>query len=487
MTETSNDPPAIVWFRWDLRLADHEALAAAERSGRGLLLCYIGPDERPLGAASRWWLHHSLASLGRSIAALGGRLILRRGPSADVLAELVKETGAAEVHCSAALDADGQAEQQAARERLDELGVRFECHPGVTLLEPAAIRPGNPYRVFTPFWKSCRQLLSPEPPLPAPRRLRFSSKLPRADRLEQWALLPLRPNWAAGFEAHWQPGEQGAAEQLGLFLDTGLASYAAGRDVPARRASSRLSPHLRFGEISPRQVYHAVTSSDLQQGTGPAETFLRQLGWREFNYHLLAHWPDLSVRAMRPEFDAFPWRDDAVALRAWQRGETGYPLVDAGMRELWATGWMHNRVRMVAASLLIKHLLIPWQQGEAWFWDTLVDADPANNAGGWQWVAGSGADAAPYFRIFNPTTQGKKFDPSGAYVARWVPELAALAPKYIHEPSRAPAAILEHAGVVLGETYPWPLVEHGFARARALDAYALARSAKRAAPLQESE
>ncbi|MGC2810672.1 MAG: deoxyribodipyrimidine photo-lyase, partial [Bradyrhizobium sp.] len=333
-------------------------------------------------------------------------------------------------------------------------------------------------RVFTPFWKRVLRSGNPPQPLPAPMRLGTVPGL-GSDRIESWGLEPTRPDWAGGLRETWRPGEPSARLQLGAFLRGGVAGYAGDRDRPDRDGTSRLSPHLRFGEISPRQVWHAarfamagrpVFSSDIDK-------FLSELGWREFCRHLLFDVPDLATRNLQPSFDAFPWKNDDKALRAWQRGQTGYPLVDAGMRELWHTGVMHNRVRMVAASFLVKHLLIDWREGEKWFWDTLVDADPGSNPANWQWVAGSGADAAPYFRIFNPVLQGEKFDPDGVYTRRWVPELGQLPAGVIHEPWNAAPLELAGAGIRLGKTYPKPIIDHRVGRERALAAYARVRNA----------
>jgi deoxyribodipyrimidine photo-lyase len=342
-------------------------------------------------------------------------------------------------------------------------------------MEPWRIktRQGEPYKVFTPFWKALRAAMPPDRPLAAPEHVRGVMSGPESDRLDDWGLLPTMPDWAGGLREAWTPGEAGARARLEAFLEEGLDRYADGRDRPDRSGTSRLSPHLHFGEVSPRQAWHgalgAQASRDLPERQVGA--FLRELGWREFCLHLLHHWPRLPVQAWRSDFAAFAWAEDRAGLSAWQAGRTGYPIVDAGMRELWRTGWMHNRVRMVAASFLVKHLLIPWQDGEAWFWDTLVDADLASNAANWQWVAGSGADAAPYFRIFNPVLQGRRFDPDGAYVRQWVPELGRLPANHVHAPWEAPAAVLEGAGVRLGIDYPHPLVDHKAARKRALAAF----------------
>ncbi|MCG8503204.1 MAG: DNA photolyase family protein [Sphingomonadales bacterium] len=459
--------PIIVWFRQDLRLADHAALSAAVESGRPVIPVYILDDAAPgawrMGGASRWWLHDSLKSLSRSLADLGSRLILRRGESAAVLDKLGHETGAAAVYASAAYEPWARASEARIDPKLFE---------GATLHSFDQIRTeqGLPYRVFTPFWRACLKAEPPARPLPSPRSIPAPAGWPASDKLESWRLTPAKPDWAGGLRETWEPGEAGAHARLARFLDTGrVGSYGEGRDFPAHEKTSRLSPHLHFGEISPRQVWHAVSA--LPGAGDGGRQFLREVGWREFSIHLLLHAPHMPEAPLKADFEAFPWCEDAAALTAWQRGLTGYPLVDAGMRELWATGWMHNRVRMVAASFLVKHLLIHWRHGEDWFWDTLVDADLASNAASWQWVAGSGADAAPYFRIFNPTMQAEKFDPDGTYIRRWVPELARLAAAHVHVPWTAPREVLAEAGILLGETYPRPIVDHAAARARALAAY----------------
>ncbi|MNI05077.1 Deoxyribodipyrimidine photo-lyase [compost metagenome] len=339
------------------------------------------------------------------------------------------------------------------------------------MARPGAVRTGagKPYRVFTPFLKALLQAAPDGPATPAPDAL-VTPEGPAGDDIDAWGLHPSAPDWSRGFD--WTPGEAGAAAALADFIAGGLKDYAVGRDVPGRRGTSRLSPHLHWGEISPRGVVRAVRAAAAEGRVAPAQAdkFVAEIGWREFSAHLLHQFPYMAERAFRPEFDAMPWRADPEGLAAWKKGRTGYPLVDAGMRELWAAGWMHNRVRMVVASFLVKHLLIDWREGEAWFWDTLVDADLASNVQNWQWVAGSGADAAPYFRIFNPVAQGEKFDPDGRYVRRWLPELRALPDRWLHAPWTAPAAVLAEAGIRLGRTYPRPIVDHGAARARALDA-----------------
>ncbi|MBN9015016.1 MAG: deoxyribodipyrimidine photo-lyase, partial [Rhizobiales bacterium] len=361
---------------------------------------------------------------------------------------------------------------------LNDVGVASHISHGDLLAEPSTIRnkQGHGLRVFTPFWNRLRSGGDPPAPLPLPKRLHGVTGL-RSDDLAHWHLEPRHPDWAQGLRAIWTPGEAAAQARLADFLDEDIAGYATGRDRPDRDRTSHLSPHLRFGEISPRQVWHAARfAADRNPGiAGDVEKFLSELGWREFCRHLLQDVPDIATHNLQPAFDAFPWRRDQDALRAWQRGRTGYPIVDAGMRQLWQTGTMHNRIRMVVASFLVKHLLLDWRDGEAWFWDTLVDADAGNNPANWQWVAGSGADAAPYFRIFNPTLQGEKFDPDGDYVRRWVPELTHLPSKVIHKPWVATSSELAKAGVRLGQTYPEPIVDHGQARQRALATYAKTR------------
>ncbi|HEX5844860.1 MAG TPA: deoxyribodipyrimidine photo-lyase [Rhodoplanes sp.] len=472
--------PAIVWFRDDLRIADNLALAAAAGSGRPVIALFVldeeSPGLRPRGGASRWWLAGSLRALDRSLRERGLALTLRRGPAARVIAELTGESGAAAVYWNRRYEPAGAAVDQAVAADISARGVAVQTFQASLLFEPQAVqtRSGAPFAVFTPFLRHVLALDEPRTPLPAPARIRSAAGV-ASERLDDWALEPSGPDWAAKFNEHWTRGEAAACEKLAAFADGALADYAALRDRPGGPHTSRLSPHLRFGEISPFQLWHAVRHA--REAAAPrsiaasADKFVSELVWREFCHHLLWHHPDLAVRNFQPRFDDFPWRSDDAALKAWRRGETGYPIVDAGMRELWATGWMHNRVRLVAASFLIKHLLIDWRDGERWFWDTLLDADPANNPANWQWVAGSGADAAPYFRIFNPVLQGAKFDAAGEYVRRWIPELSGLPADAIHAPFEAPPAILAAAGVTLGETYPAPIVDHKVARKRALAAF----------------
>ena len=462
----------IVWFRQDLRRKDNPALADAAARGAVIPLFILDeetPALRALGGASRWWLHHSLAALAGEL----GGLVLRRGAAEKVLSDLIAETGATAIVWNRVYDGGGVARDKALKANLGARGIDVRSFNAALLHEPWELttQSGEPYKVFTPFWRAARQRGASAPVQTPKAKL---AKLPKSDQLDDWALKPTKPDWAAGWETIWSPGEAGAAKQLAAFLRQRLKGYGEGRDFPDQTHTSRLSPHLHWGEISPRQVWSALAHAD---AANPAlardgEKFLSELGWREFAHHLLFHFPEMAEKNWRSSFDAFPWRRSAKDFAAWSRGQTGYPLVDAGMRELWATGYMHNRVRMVTASFLIKHLRLDWRKGEAWFWDTLVDADHANNPVSWQWVAGSGADAAPYFRIFNPTEQGRKFDASGAYIRRWVPELAKLPGDQIHAPFDAGDDALRAANVRLGETYPAPIVDHRAAREAALAAYA---------------
>jgi deoxyribodipyrimidine photo-lyase len=482
------DRPCIVWFRDDLRLSDHPALYAAAKTGAPVICLYVfdevsdalrPPQARPPGGAAGWWLAQSLRALQESLEQIGSSLLLRKGPAADIIAELARETDAAAVFWNEIAQAPHQAVADQVAAALGEIGAIPQAFAGDLLANPAAIRTreGRGLRVFTPFWRRVLTSGDPPKPLPAPKRLRHGPSL-SGDTVERWRLEPAHPDWAAGLRESWKPGEISARARLGAFIENGVAGYAGERDRPDHDGTSKLSPHLRFGEISPRQVWHAARFAADQQPklAGDIDKFLSELGWREFCRHLLFDVPDLAQRNLQPSFDAFPWRQDDKALRAWQRGQTGYPIVDAGMRELWHTGVMHNRVRMVAASFLVKHLLIDWREGERWFWDTLVDADPGSNPANWQWVAGCGADAAPYFRVFNPTLQGEKFDPDGDYVRRWVPELARLPSSLIHQPWRATPLELTGAAMEPGKTYPQPIIDHRIGRERALAAYGKVRN-----------
>jgi len=480
-------PSSIVWLRNDLRLADNPALSAACRRGGAVVPVFIWDPEAEgawtPGGAARWWLHQSLAQLGTELQARGTRLILRRGPSLEALRGLIRETAADAVFWNRRYEPAVRARDAAVATALSNAGCTVHTFHAALLfgLKAIATRTGKPFQVFTPFWKACRAAPQPGAPVPEPAAFPAPSLWPDSVALPHLGLEPTI-DWSGGMRAVWHPGEHGAHRQLLRFLDDALAPYPAARDRPDMVGTSRLSPHLRFGELSARQIWHAVHARGAVDATpgllNGADAYLRQLGWREFAHHLLYHFPHTTDAPLHTQFAAFPWADDAPGLRAWQRGRTGYPIVDAGMRELWHTGWMHNRVRMVVASFLVKDLLLPWQAGARWFWDTLVDADLANNTLGWQWTAGCGADAAPFFRIFNPVSQGQKFDPRGIYVRRWVPELAPLPDKWIHQPWLAPAAELRQAGVELGRTYPEPIVDHALARQRALAALARVKSAR---------
>jgi deoxyribodipyrimidine photo-lyase len=477
----SGPGPAVMWFRDDLRISDNPALSAAAADGRPVVALFVldsGSSRRPPGGASRWWLHQSLAALARDLAARGVPLVLMPGTAEDAVPAVVAATGAREIHWNRRYDAPSRAVDAALKASLEAAAVRAVSHKGHLLVEPWTVRTkaGDFFRVFTPFWKAAQEHLADLPgPLPVPR-LTGAPDPGIGVPLDDLGLEPRRPDWAGGLRETWTPGEAGARARLAAFLDDGLPRYADARDVPGAGATSDLSAHLRFGEISVPTVWHAVAhaaAADPRLSRTVAK-FQSELGWREFSYNLLFHFPDLDRSNFQPRFDAFPWRpaaDVEEAAEAWRRGRTGYPIVDAGMRQLWATGTMHNRVRMIVASFLVKHLLVDWRVGEAWFWDTLCDADPANNPASWQWTAGSGADAAPYFRIFNPVSQGEKFDPDGAYVRRWVPELSGLPDDLLHKPWTATADRLRNHSVVLSRTYPRPVVDHDAARRRALAAF----------------
>ena len=476
--QRKDQQPVIVWFRDDLRLADNPALHLAGETGAPVIPLFILDEQsagtRAFGGAQRWWLHHSLASLAEDIAGLGSRLVLRRGRAADVLDDVVGETGAFAIHWNRRYDPAGVGVDRATKESFSGRGIEVHSFAGRLLHEPARLETtsGGPYKVYTPFWRAIEGRQDPREPLPAPGRLPAPRSFPESERLEDWGLLPREPDWSGGIARTWTPGEAAALDRLARFVEDGLKGYGRRRDDPADpEGTSGLSPHLALGEISPYQVWHATRNLPDDIARQDRTTFRKEIVWREFCHHLLYHFPQMRQENYNSRFDGFDWTVDRAALKAWQQGRTGYPIVDAGMRQLWQTGWMHNRVRMVVASFLTKHLLLDWREGEAWFWDTLVDADPASNAANWQWVAGSGADAAPYFRIFNPILQGEKFDPRGDYVRRFVPELAKLPAKHIHKPWAAPQKVLEEAGIELGKSYPEPIVEHKSARQRALAAY----------------
>ncbi|WP_019180812.1 cryptochrome/photolyase family protein [Microbacterium yannicii] len=448
--------PSIVWFRDDLRLADNPALRAALDRGEPVIGLYVLDDEspgiRPLGGAARWWLHHSLASLEERLRERGSTLVLRRGPAEQVVRQAVTDAAAGAVFWNRRYGGPEREIDAALKAGLREDGVEVASFAASLLFEPWTVKTGagTHFSVFTPFWRACQAMPAPRAPLPEPREVAGPHRAPASDALDDWELLPTRPDWAGGLREAWEPGEPAARRRLREFLTDDVAAYGRARDEPAAGATSLMSPRLRWGEISPHTVWHATIEA------GQGGRFLSELGWREFAWHTLYRYPDLATKNLRREFDAFPWpRLAPHRLEAWQQGRTGIALVDAGMRELWHTGYMHNRVRMVAASFLIKNLLIDWRRGEEWFWDTLVDADGANNPFNWQWVAGSGADAAPYFRIFNPELQAQKFDPDGHYVREWAPE---------------------H----LSESPPEPIVDLRETRNAALAAYEQVKNAARA-------
>lgn len=486
--------PSIVWFRHDLRLADNPTLMAAANRGAPIVCVYVLDDETPgqwaHGGASRWWLHHGLQALSDDLAQMGQRLILREGRGDATIKALVEETGAGAVFWNRSYAPYDREPDAALKTDLRDQGLEVRSFNANLLSEPAHVRnkSGGVFKVFSPFWKAISAEEFAEP-LPAPEGLpAFDGRLQSLE-LSSLNLLPTKPDWSFGLSQAWTPGESGARAQYEHFIEHGLADYAEGRNRPDLDVCSRLSPFLKFGHVSPRQVYHWTLAElagrpDVKKA---AWAFLRELGWRDFSYYLLFHFPTLTDTNWRPEFNGFPWDHDASAYDAWCKGQTGYPMVDAGMRELWQTGYMHNRVRMITGSFLVKHLLQPWQLGERWFWDTLVDADIANNPASWQWVSGCGADAAPYFRVFNPISQGSKFDPEGRYTRRYVPELANLDDRDLFSPWEADPLILESQGVRLGQTYPRPLVDHPQARARALSAFEAIKKTAPDAPNTSSE
>lgn len=472
----------ILWFRRDLRLDDNPALRSALDDCDRLVPVYIDDPaaETPWapGAASRWWLHGSLLSLDRELHSLGSRLLIARGESLVELRRLIAVTGATRVHWNRLYDPATRERDGRIKQALRADGLRVESHPGSVLFEPweIATGAGEPYRVFTAFWRRCTARLGEITPMGAPAALpplpeSFGSFGPL--HIDSLNLLPRIP-WDQGLREIWRPGETAALARASAFLAGPVQQYATARDLPAEPGTSALSAPLHFGEISPRRLLSLVLEHWVDP-TAPVEPFIREIGWREFAHHLIYHYPHTTDEPLDRRFAALPWRveDADRMLRAWQQGQTGIPLVDAGMRQLWHTGWMHNRVRMVVASFLTKNIRLPWQEGARWFWDTLVDADLAANSLGWQWSAGCGADAAPYFRIFNPVLQGGRFDPKGVYVRRWCPELARLPDKHIHQPWTAPASLLNQAGVRLGRDYPAPLVDLKASREAALAAYAV--------------
>jgi len=464
---------AIVWFRRDFRLADNPALDYARKQHRQVIPLYIHDPEAEgdwaPGAASRWWLHHALADLARRLESRGSRLLLRHGPSAAALDLLLQQTGATAVYWNRRYEPAAIAQDREIKQSLKDRGAEVRSFRAAVLFEPwELLRDEQPYKVFTPYWNRMQRDWRRAAPAPEPRELSPLPNTLRSEDLDALGLLPGHP-WADSLARHWEIGELAARRRLERFIDEDLNRYVDARNRPDRSGTSRLSPDLHFGFLSPVQIVHAIDASGELPGGAGALGFVRELAWREFSTVLLHHFPELTERPMQSRFEHFPWRSAADymdQLKAWQRGQTGVPLVDAGMRELWASGWMHNRVRMVVASYLTKNLLVPWQQGARWFWDTLVDADLANNTQGWQWTAGCGADAAPFFRIFNPELQAEKFDPDAAYIRRWCPELDGLSHAALKRLDRQARA---------RRGYPQPLVDLKISRQRALDAFARIR------------
>ncbi len=470
MTQTIN----IHWFRQDLRIHDNPALVAAIQHGHVLpiyILDDVNAGDFAMGGASRWWLHHSLTALNQS---LGGALNIYSGDAHSILQELCDRFAIGEVHWNRCYEPWRIKRDTNIKQTLATRGITVKSHSGSLLHEPWTItkNDGGSYQVFTPYYNKLRSLDEPAEPIAAPDVSKNLIHDPQSQPLDSLALLPTIP-WAGGLQQSWQPGESHAQARLQHMIDSQLEDYKIGRDFPSKNSVSRLSPHLHFGEISPRQIWDAL---DVLVEDDNKEHFQRELCWRDFSYYLLFHIPDLPTENLRPVFDKFPWHNDPDQLKRWQQGKTGFPLVDAGMRELWQTGYMHNRVRMITASLLVKNLQIDWRLGAAWFWDCLVDADLASNTASWQWVAGSGADASPYFRIFNPTTQGEKFDADGSYIKKYLPELKDLPSKYLFKPWEAPPHVLEQANIQIGTTYPAPMIDLKQSRQEALDAYQLIRN-----------
>ncbi|MDP8245708.1 MAG: deoxyribodipyrimidine photo-lyase [Candidatus Hinthialibacter antarcticus] len=474
------DSPIIVWFRNDLRLSDNPALDAAVERGGPIIPIYIwSPDEEAdwqLGGASKVWLHYSLQSLNEALEASNSRLLIRSGQSLPIIQEMIQETNAQAVYWNRRYEPYSIQRDSIVKSELKKQNIDAKSFNGSLLFEPWEIqtKQEQPYKVFTPFWKTCTSLPEPDEPTSAAHKIQSIKHWPKSQKLETLNLLP-KIQWHNGILNSWSIGEAAAKKQLRHFISEAMSEYSVGRDIPGKPLTSRMSPYLHFGEISPRQIWHevvfALSNNDTGNDSTSAWAFLREVGWREFAYHLMYHFPHTTTDPLREKFSRFPWKSNPRFLQAWQKGETGLPIIDAGMRELWATGWMHNRVRMVVASLLVKNMLVPWQEGARWFWDTLVDADLASNTFGWQWTAGCGADAAPFFRIFNPIAQGEKFDGDGEYVRKWVPEINNLPDKWIHKPWEAPATILNDAGVTLGKNYPYPVVDLKITRQDALEAY----------------
>ncbi len=469
MSASKSNSPILVWFRRDLRTSDNPALNAAAKSGAPVIPLYIlnnKPEPWQPGGASSWWLEGSLTRLDEDLRLINSRLILRRGDPIEILLDLAITTRAQALFFTRLYEPNAVNEEKNVAACFSKNGLDCRRFGGSVLFEPEEIKSktGKPFKVFTPFYKACLAAVQTEKPLSKPVDLVPPLQWPDSDQLSSWKLRPSAPNWAMGLQRHWSPGSIAAKIRLKAFVANNIAKYDKDRDRPDRQGTSALSPHLHFGEISPREIHYFICCSNRsgRSTTVGSTAFLREIFWREFSQHSLWHWPHIVEFPFKNDFKTFPWRQDNHDLISWKRGMTGYPIVDAGMRQLWETGWMHNRVRMIVASFLTKDLLVSWQEGARWFWDTLVDADLANNTASWQWVAGTGADASPYFRIFNPILQGLKFDPTGDYVRQWVPEISKLSNKFIHTPWKSGECI---------EAYPEPIVEHRAARQRALQAY----------------
>lgn len=455
---------ALVWFRQDLRCNENPALSLACNQHTVVIPLYIYDEASSLGEAQKWWLHHSLLSLQKNLKVLGLNLFLRQGDAITQLLQLIDTYAVETVYWNFCYEPLALKRDEKIKQLLSQKGIAVKNSNANLLFKPWEIKntQGNYFKVFTPYWKYCQQQI--KLPVSLPIQGRPSSPLPDNEPIDNLKLLPCKPNWAFAFKEYWQPGEDGALKKLEYFINFHLQNYITSRDQPGKDATSRLSPHLHFGEISPWKIWQTIKTAQISKDCNEASAacFLSELGWREFSYHLLYHFPKLDSHNFRGEFDNFPWTVDEILLTKWQQGMTGYPIIDAGMRELWQTGYMHNRVRMIVASFLTKDLLLDWRVGASWFWNTLLDADVANNAANWQWVAGSGADAAPYFRIFNPVLQGEKYDPEGIYIRKWVPELCHITNKSIHKPWLSPNTT---------NNYPKPCVDHQEARLKALSYY----------------
>ncbi|MEG7843813.1 deoxyribodipyrimidine photo-lyase [Bacillus mobilis] len=464
----------IVMFQKDFRLYDNPALFEATQSGE-VVPVYVHDETFSMGSASKWWLHHAIIDVQKQLEALGSTLIIRKGNTQEEILSLIEQLGITAAYWNICYDPDRLQSNQKMKMMLERKGIickKFNSH---LLLEPWIIKKkdNTEYKVFTPFYNAFQKQVIPKP-ISKVQRIKGGNSLPASLSVSELHLLPTI-RWTSHIESMWEPTEEGAYKTCKKFFSSKLASYSEGRDFPNQNAHSMLAPYLSFGQISVRWMYHYLINKSTERQCSLFEkqvnSFIRQLIWREFSYYLLYHYPFTVYKPLNKSFEHFPWNNEEELLTVWQKGETGYPFIDAGMRELWQTGFMHNRARMAVSSFLVKHLLIPWQEGAKWFMDTLLDADIANNTMGWQWVAGSGADASPYFRIFNPITQGEKFDKDGEYIRKWVPELRDMPNKYIHKPWEAPEHMLQKANITLGHTYPLPVVDHKAARERALCAY----------------